>query len=459
MKPGQILDGKYELLSELGDGGMGCVWRARDLRLDALVAVKVMHAQLSGSADARARFDREAKAAARVRSPHVVQVLDVGVDGASGAPFIVMELLSGLSLRERLAQSGRLPPRDVARLVNHVARALSVAHEMGIVHRDLKPANIFLVRNADASVAKVLDFGIAKWASQPLLDGSTETGMLLGTPYYMSPEQISSAKHVDYRSDLWSLAVISVECLTGRLPFAADNLPGLVFAICHRRAPAPSTLGPVPRGLDAWFERATALEPERRFQSAEELALELRALCEADPIPRLYTETLTLPPPRTLTETSVGTLNNTSTTVARERRRWTWLRWTGAGAALLALVASTWMLSGPSSEPQVISATLGPAPPAPHQQPSPELAPAPNKAAPEPDRVAPAPEGPEMAPVEEAPARVPEREPTEKEGVTEPAPKPTKPKPTKPSVRPPVVKKKTTPPPTSDSPSWDNQGL
>ena len=460
MTPGQVLNGKYELLSELGDGGMGCVWRARDIRLDAPVAVKLMHAQLVGSADARSRFDREAKAAARVRSPHVVQVLDIGVEETRRTPFIVMELLSGQNLRERLARSGRMEPREVVRLVNHVARALTVAHDLGIVHRDLKPANIFLVRNAEATVAKVVDFGIAKWAAQPLQDASTETGMLLGTPYYMSPEQITSAKHVDFRADLWSLAVITVECLTGGLPFAADNLPGLIFAICGRRAAAPSSLGAVPRGLDSWFERATALDPAERFQSAEELALELRALCEAGPMLFQRTETLAPPPPRTLQETSVPPLSHTSTAVVQQRRR-AWKRWVSAGAALLAVLLSTWALREVASRASASSALatselpLTASPPAPIETPRAE-----RSLSGEPPPETPHLETPALPEPTTAQPPTKDRTPTQprenaREEKTETRAKPPAPAPKpKPPARPPITKPKPKPSPPY---TWDTQ--
>jgi eukaryotic-like serine/threonine-protein kinase len=278
--PGTVLSGKYKLISLLGEGGMGAVWRAEDLRLaGAPVAIKLMHSRDASQPEIRARFEQEVRTAAKLRNPHVAQVYDVGVDEQTGAPFFAMELLEGETLKERLVRGGLLDPAEVARVVSHVAHGLSRAHELGIVHRDLKPANIFLVQNADGGLAKVLDFGIAKRSSHSLMQGATATGMLLGTPYYMSPEQILSSKDVDHRSDIWSLAVIAVECLTGRLPFEADNLPGLSLAICQGRSSAPSLLGDVPPGFDAWFFRATSLDRELRFASALQLAEELRNIC------------------------------------------------------------------------------------------------------------------------------------------------------------------------------------
>lgn len=278
MTPGTVLGEKYRLVSIMGEGGMGTVWRGEHLALGAPVAVKLLQAREASSAEARARFDAEAKVAASLRGPHVVQVFDFGFDAATGAPFIVMELLEGESLRERLLR-GPLPPAEVARVVTHVARALTRAHERGVVHRDLKPANIFLVREGEGVIAKVLDFGIAKQGSLTLGRGLTTTGTLLGTPWYMSPEQIVSSKSVDFRADLWSLAVIAVESLTGRLPFDADNIAGLALAISSGRSTPPSQLGWVPSGVDAWFARATAARSDARFGSALELASALREVC------------------------------------------------------------------------------------------------------------------------------------------------------------------------------------
>jgi serine/threonine-protein kinase len=278
MTPGAILAGKYRLLSLLGRGGMGSVWRAERLDWESLVAIKLMNLSLSGNPQALDRFRREARSAASLRSLHVVQILDDGVDDATGAPFIVMELLEGESLAERLARVGRLGPIETARVVRHIARALGRAHDAGMIHRDLKPDNIFLVQNDDEEVAKVLDFGIAKWtATTHKLAHPTLTGHVLGTLAYMSPEQVKGT--MDQRADLWSLAVIACECLTGARPFQAENFVSLAVAICSGQAPLPSSLGPVPRGFDAWFARAVARDLDKRFGSARSMADELCDLC------------------------------------------------------------------------------------------------------------------------------------------------------------------------------------
>jgi serine/threonine-protein kinase len=277
-QPGRVLAGRYRLEEHLGEGGMGAIWRAEHLVLAAPVAVKIIDRDVTEDEQAVARFMREAQAAATLRSPHVVQILDYGVD--NGTPFIAMELLEGENLAQRIKRAGRLGAEETARIVTHIARAVGRAHEAGIIHRDLKPENVFLVHNEDEEIAKVLDFGVAKVESTTLGMGSegarTRTGSLLGTPYYMSPEQAQGNKDVDHRSDLWSLAVIAFECLTGRRPFYSDGLGDLVIQICVRDIPVPSELAPVPLGFDKWFARAVEREPERRFQSARELTDALR---------------------------------------------------------------------------------------------------------------------------------------------------------------------------------------
>lgn len=273
---GKVLAGRYRLEHQLGEGGFGTIWRAEQLVLGATVAIKLIDLAIARQAGALDRFLREAQAAATLRSPHVVQVLDYGVDGDQ--PFIAMELLEGESLAQRLHRLGRLAPSEALRIVTHVARAATRAHECNIVHRDLKPDNVFLVQNEDEEVAKVLDFGVAKiknpeWIAE---SSQTRTGSLIGTPHYMSPEQVQGNKTVDYRSDLWSLGVIAFEMFTGQRPFVGNALGDLVLQICVRDMPIPSRLAPVPAGFDEWFAKAADRDADRRFQSARDLAAALR---------------------------------------------------------------------------------------------------------------------------------------------------------------------------------------
>jgi serine/threonine-protein kinase len=244
-----------------------------------LVAIKLLDPEIAASAHNLERFLREARAAATLRSPHVVQILDHGVD--EGTPYIVMEQLEGESLAQRLERCHKLSPQDTARIVTHIARALARAHAARLVHRDLKPDNVFLVSNDDEEIAKLLDFGIAK-SLREVKDSaqiSTIPGVLVGTPYYMSPEQAEGASTIDHRADIWALGVIAFECLLGRRPFEGSTVPGLLIKICEQPQPIPSQEGPVPAGFDAWFARACARNASERFESAKQAATELRRLC------------------------------------------------------------------------------------------------------------------------------------------------------------------------------------
>jgi eukaryotic-like serine/threonine-protein kinase len=270
-----VLAGRYRLLSKLGQGGMGSVHEAEDLTLGSRVAVKLIDPVAALDPQACERFRREARAAAAIRSTHVVQVLDFGID--DGRPYIAMELLKGESLRDRLSRSVRFEPAQTLELLTQVGRALSLAHESNIVHRDIKPDNIFVVREGDQDVVKVLDFGIAH-VEPGFADGEglkTATGALLGTPFYMSPEQ-ARGRSVDHRTDIWSFALIACECLVGRRPYQADSISELLHAICYETPPLPSELGPVPAGFDAWFARAAARKRDDRYASIVQAVEELR---------------------------------------------------------------------------------------------------------------------------------------------------------------------------------------
>ena len=222
--PTELVGGKYRLTRMLGKGGMGSVWEGVHTSLGTHVAVKFIETEYVDSQEARSRFENEARAAAKLASKHVVKVHDHGVM-SDGRPFIVMEYLSGEPLDARLSRVGRISIQETAVIVQQVARALNKAHEAGIVHRDLKPENVFLVRDDEdgTEIAKVVDFGIAKFTdASGGLSSSTRTGSVLGTPYYMSPEQARGLRSVDTRSDLWSLAVIAYRAVVGELPFVGE---------------------------------------------------------------------------------------------------------------------------------------------------------------------------------------------------------------------------------------------
>ena len=241
--PGDVVGERWQLDQYLSGGGMGTVWRALDLRLGEPAAVKLMRPQYASTDVLRQRFVREARAAAQVRGDNVVSIRDFAIDRASGVPYIAMELLRGEDLGRRLRRGplGFLLTRSV--LID-VCSAMARAHACGIVHRDLKPANIFLVPVDDGFSCKVLDFGIAKLAPDPA--SLTDTGSTLGTVSYMSPEQITDAKHVDHRADLWAIAVIAYECLVGRPAFVGRNMAEIVHKICYGEWDPPSSVAASP---------------------------------------------------------------------------------------------------------------------------------------------------------------------------------------------------------------------
>jgi eukaryotic-like serine/threonine-protein kinase len=274
---GTLVGGRFRLVAKIGAGSMGEVWRAEHLALGTSVAVKLV--DTSGRDDAGemlARFQQEARAAAHLRSPHVVQMLDHGADGPIA--FIAMELLEGESLEHRLTRRGRLFPSEVAHVMREMARGVSRAHAAGIIHRDLKPPNVFLCTHDGVEIVKVLDFGIAKMlGTQRDAHLQTQQGYVVGTPAYMSPEQVLG-KALDARSDLWQMGVMAFECLLGKRPFEGETLGSLFLGICSGPLPLPSVLGKVPAGFDAWFFRACERDPEKRFRGATEMAEALFAI-------------------------------------------------------------------------------------------------------------------------------------------------------------------------------------
>src|SRR4051812_3059220 len=275
---GTTIAGRYLVERLIGQGGMGSVWAGRHITLDQLVAIKFVHPRLAGSAEALRRFDTEAKAAARIKSRHAVAVYDHGIT-ESGQPYIVMEYLEGESLEQSITRRGKLPLYEVAEIVQQAARALHAAHQAGIVHRDLKPDNIFLARDGEAGTrgysVKLLDFGIAKMVHEEAAGGasSTQAGMVLGTPHYMSPEALTASAPVSAASDIWSLGACAFSAACGRVPFEGDAIGDVVLKVCAAPLSVPSQLQPsLPKAFDAWFERACSRDPKKRFVSVVELA-------------------------------------------------------------------------------------------------------------------------------------------------------------------------------------------
>jgi serine/threonine protein kinase len=264
------------LSRQLGAGGMGSIWLADHLSLHAPVVVKFMTAELLANADAVRRFQREAMAAAQLRSPHVVQVFDHGV--SDGIPYIVMELLDGRDLGALIEERHRLTPAELEGIVAQVCKALAKAHGKGIIHRDIKPQNIFLcTTDGDETFVKLLDFGIAKTDAQSASGVATRTGAILGTPLYMSPEQIAGGKTVDARADIWAMGVVVFEALTGTKPFLADDFGALVLLLHTGQTPRLTALVPtLPPAIDEWFARACHRDVAQRFATIAEMLGALR---------------------------------------------------------------------------------------------------------------------------------------------------------------------------------------
>jgi tRNA A-37 threonylcarbamoyl transferase component Bud32 len=275
----RVLGGKYRLIRQIAAGGMGNVWLCEHVQLGTSLAVKVMTAQSIAEPVLRTRFEREARSAAQLKGPNVVTVHDFGID--DDKPYIAMELLEGEDLGARLRKVGVLSPPLAAAIVDGVTRALERAHELGIVHRDIKASNVFLAREGESEIVKVLDFGVAKSGFADV-DGegdiTSTTDAMIGSPSYMSPEQIRSAKTVDHRTDLWALSVLAYRMLTGQLPFQGEGRGDLLVRICTDGFPPARDLLPtLPATLDAFFTRALAKAPAARFQSARELSVAFSA--------------------------------------------------------------------------------------------------------------------------------------------------------------------------------------
>ncbi|MEM9874275.1 MAG: serine/threonine-protein kinase, partial [Myxococcota bacterium] len=231
LQPGEIIDGKYRIVRPIGEGGMGAVYEGENTRIKRRVAIKVLHAAVAEKTEVVRRFEREAQAAGTIGSEHIVEVLDLG-NLPSGERFMVMEYLDGEDLTQRIERLGRLTPEQSLPLLLEVLAGLAAAHEAGIIHRDLKPDNIFILTSkaGRADFVKILDFGVSKFSSLDDEMSMTRTGAVMGTPYYMSPEQAKGSP-IDARSDLYSVGVVLYQMLTGRVPFNAGSFNELLFKI------------------------------------------------------------------------------------------------------------------------------------------------------------------------------------------------------------------------------------
>jgi serine/threonine-protein kinase len=325
---GDVIAGKYQVLRQLGAGGMGVVLAARHLHLGQIVAVKVLHPARRADATTLARFRREAEAAVRLTSDHAGRVFDFG-ELPGGAPYIVLEYLDGCSLQTVLEQRGVLPIATAVEYVLQAIDAVMDAHSFGMIHRDIKPDNLFLTRRGSRSCIKVLDFGVVKCGT---LSGSlTATGTTLGSPAYMSPEQMQGAHAVDARADIWSLGAVLYELVTGRLPFEAPSLTEVMDAVATAHPVPPRSLRPeLPAEIERAILRCLSKGPSDRFSSVAELAAVLEPYREprtgfssVPPHPSVAPPPPTaaiLPPPRMPRMPRMTTVLRT-TRLARQRRR------------------------------------------------------------------------------------------------------------------------------------------
>src|SRR5687767_13964668 len=274
LNPGDRL-GPYEIESLLGAGGMCEVYRARDPRLDRIVAIKVLPARSSDNPESRQRFEREARAISRLTHPHICTIYDVGV--VDGRPYLVMEHLEGETLGDRIARAP-VPPSQAARFGAEICEALDAAHRQHIVHRDLKPGNVMLTKSG----VKLLDFGLAKLRNvnagpisvdEPTVQQLTSEGVILGTLQYMAPEQVEG-KEVDPRTDIFAVGVVLYEMVTGHRPFAGGSQASVAAAILHSDPP-PMTTQPA---LERIIRPCLAKDPDERWQTARDIALQLKSI-------------------------------------------------------------------------------------------------------------------------------------------------------------------------------------
>src|SRR5215470_1740761 len=264
---GKVLADRFEMLDRIGEGGMGVVYRARQISVDRTVAIKVLNAQVAQDPQWVGRFINEAKACSKLQHPNTVRLIDFG-QTREGLLFMAMEFLDGMSIRTAIDRHGRMPPPRVMKIISQCCQSLAEAHNLGIIHRDIKPDNLFLVNlGGQPDFVKVLDFSVAKLKQQSGSAMQTQAGVVFGTPNYMSPEQ-GRGLPLDARSDIYALGIVAYEMLMGRPPFSSQN-PMEVLAM-HVRTPVPPLVG-VPDPIAQVVMRALSKDPAHRQQNAEQL--------------------------------------------------------------------------------------------------------------------------------------------------------------------------------------------
>jgi serine/threonine-protein kinase len=376
--------GAYRVLRLLGEGGMGSVWLAEHTMLQRRAAIKVLHPELSSRSEFVTRFFNEARAATSIGDPGIVQVFDFG-HHADGSAYIVMELLDGESLGQRLARQGALEPSAALRVMRQIASTLGTAHAQGIVHRDLKPENIYIVRDrevAGGERAKVLDFGIAKLTIEPR-GVKTNTKALMGTPRYMSPEQCRGAGLVDQRSDIYALGCMLFTLLVGRPPFESEGDGELIAMHLREPPPVPSSLrAGIPPNIDRLVLRCLAKDPAQRFNHGGELADALDHLLASTPeAGRLGPSAPYTAPAVTTMSASSGASLATPTTRSRRTLMFAALGAVAGGAVAVAVAMTRGGSAPSSSDPGAVSTpapqvAMAPAaavpPPPPPKEPEPK---------------------------------------------------------------------------------------
>jgi serine/threonine protein kinase len=368
--PNQVVALRYRVVRELGRGGMGVVYVVEHVRTGDVLALKLLHGRSARDPLARERFKREAQAAARIRSEHVVRVVDADVaPELEGAPFLVMELLDGLDLEKLLAGRGRFSAEEVVGHLSQAARALDKSHAMGIVHRDLKPENLFLHRREDGTfILKIVDFGISKIVGAEAggeLDGAgmTTTGAVMGTPLYMAPEQARGlTAHISAATDVWAMGLIAVRLLTGQVYWNATAIAELLLQIVSDPLYAPTQRWPsLPPAFDAWFAKACSRDPAQRFRSVGEqidalaaaLGVSVPASGARAPAPAPQSGALSPTGPGATTTNHPLTRSETSPAFASPTRAPLLL----AALAILGFAGSAWLLRGHRVMPEMSSTT------------------------------------------------------------------------------------------------------
>jgi eukaryotic-like serine/threonine-protein kinase len=353
---GTTVDGRYQIEKKLGEGGMGVVYLATHAMIGNRCALKVLRGELSGEGEVAERFIQEARAAAAIGNDHIVQITDFG-QLPDGAAYFVMEFLDGEELQKVIEESQKLPAEQVLDIMIQACEALAAAHNSDIIHRDLKPENISLIKKGDTdNFVKVLDFGIAKVASGEEGKRLTKTGMIFGTPQYMSPEQ-AAGTGVDARTDIYSLGIIMYEMLSGHVPFEADTFMGVLTKHLYEEPIPPRRLVPpveIDANVEAVLLKAIAKKPEKRYQSMADLRDDLKALADGETPTIVYdqmrdTAATTVPPPSPSSVVG-GKKRTVGEAVSAGRSKWPIFAGVGAVAVLGAVVAVLFFTGGDNGQ-------------------------------------------------------------------------------------------------------------